>query len=84
MYIVPGQEQVTWDKKNLSLDKSYCYFDHFVQFYHDTPNSKGTRGQKNTFLYIDKCHNSVIKYGNMPINNPNPDIVGTNAYAKFE
>ena len=39
---------------------------------------------KNHFLYIDKCHNSVITYGNLPINDPKRDIVGTNAYAKFE
>ena len=36
------------------------------------------------FLYIDKCHNSVIYYRNLPINNPKRGIVGTNAYAKFE
>ena len=39
---------------------------------------------KNLFLYIDKCHNSVINYRNLPINNPKRDIVGTNAYAKSE
>ena len=39
---------------------------------------------KNHFMYIDKCHNSVVNYGNLPINNPKRDIVGTNAYAKFE
>ena len=39
---------------------------------------------KNHFLYIDKCHNSVINYRNLPINNPKRDIVGANAYAKFE
>ena len=39
---------------------------------------------KNQFLYIDKCHNSVINYRNLPINNPKRDIIGTNAYAKFE
>ena len=33
---------------------------------------------KNYFLYIDKCHNAVINYGNLPINNPKRDIVGTN------
>ena len=54
-----------------------------MKFHHDSPNSKGTRGQKH-FLYIDKCHNSVINYQNSPINNPKRDIVGTNAYAKFE
>ena len=54
-----------------------------MRFYHATPNSKGTRGKKNIF-YIDKCHNSVINYRNLPINNPKRDIVGANAYAKFE
>ena len=39
---------------------------------------------KKYFLYIDKCHNSVINYRNLPINNPKQDIVGTNAYAKSE
>ena len=34
---------------------------------------------KKTFLYINKCHNSVINYGNLPIYNPKRDIVGTNA-----
>ena len=38
---------------------------------------------KNNFLYIDKCHNSVMNYRNLLINNPKRDIVGTNAYAKF-
>ena len=35
-----------------------------------------------TFLY--KCHNSVMNYQNVPINNPKRNIVDTNAYAKFE
>ena len=39
---------------------------------------------KNHFLHIDKCHNFMINYRNLPINNPKRDIVGTNAYAKFE
>ena len=39
---------------------------------------------KNHFMYIDKCHNSVVNYGNLPINNPKRDVVGTNAYAKFD
>ena len=55
-----------------------------MKFHHNTPNSKGTRGQK-PFLYIDKCHNSVKNYGNLSINNdPKRDIVDTNVYAKFE
>ena len=39
---------------------------------------------KKHFLYIDKCHNSVINHRNLPIIDPKRDIVGTNAYAKFE
>ena len=39
---------------------------------------------KSHFLYIDKCHNYVIDYGHLPINNPRRDIVRTNAYAKTE
>ena len=39
---------------------------------------------KNHFLTIDECHNSVINYRNLPINNPKRDILDTNAYAKFE
>ena len=38
----------------------------------------------NHFIYINKCHNSVINYGNLPINNPKRVIVSTNAYAQFE
>ena len=55
-----------------------------MKFHHDALNSKGTRGKKKTFLYIDKCHNSVINYRKVPINNFKRDIVGTNAYAKFK
>ena len=54
-----------------------------MKFHHDTQKSKGPRGQK-PFLYIDKCHDSAIDYGNLPINNPKRDIVGTNTNAKFE
>ena len=39
---------------------------------------------QNHFLTIDKCHNSEINYQNLPINNPKPDILDINAYAKFE
>ena len=40
---------------------------------------------KNLFFFtIDKCHNSVIDYRNLPINNSKRDILDTNAYAKFE
>ena len=35
------------------------------------------------FLYIGKCRNSVINYGNLPINNLKWEV-GANAYAKFE
>ena len=30
---------------------------------------------KNHFLYIDKCHNFVINYRNLPINNAKRDII---------
>ena len=83
MYITPRQGRITSDDKISMLIKSFCYFDYFVKFHHDTPNSKGTRGQK-PFLTIDECHNSVINYRNLPINNPKRDILDTNAYAKFE
>ena len=69
--------------KFLSLYRAFVTMIIFVKFHHDTTNSKGTRRQK-PFLYIEKCHNSVINYRNLPINNPKRDIVGTNAYAKFE
>ena len=68
------------------MTKFLCLYTAFVisiisvKFHHDT--DKGTRGQK-PFLYSDKCHNSVINFGNLPINNPKRDIVGTNAYAKL-
>ena len=39
---------------------------------------------KDHFWYIDKCHNSVINYLNLPINNRKQDIVGTSGCAKFE
>ena len=54
-----------------------------MKFHNNALISKRTSGQKH-YLYIDKYHNSVINYRNSPINNPKPDIVGTNAYAKFE
>ena len=82
-YIAPGQGQITSDDKISMLIKSFCYFDHLVKFHYDTPNSKGTRGQK-PFLTVDKCHNTVINYRNLPINISKRDILGTNAYAKFE
>ena len=59
----------------------------FVKFHHDTPYNKGIIKEleaKNHFLTIDKCHNSVRNYQNLPINNPKRDILDTNAYAKFE
>ena len=39
---------------------------------------------KKHFMTIDKCHNSVANYRNLPIKNPRLDILDTNAYAKFE
>ena len=38
---------------------------------------------KKHFMTIDKCHNSVTNYRNLPINNPRLDILDTNAYAKL-
>ena len=67
--------------KFLGLYRAFVTAIIFVNFNHATPISKGTRGQK-PFFDIDKCHNSVINYRNLPINNPKRDIVGTNA--KFE
>ena len=46
MYVALGQGQITSDDKIFKLIYSFCYFDHFVKSHHDTPNSKGTRGQK--------------------------------------
>ena len=47
-----------------------------MKFHHDTPYSKRTKGQK-PFLYIGTCHNSMIDYRYLPINNPKRDIVET-------
>ena len=49
-----------------------------MKFHHDTPKVQKLEDM-NHFLYIDKCHNSVINHGNLPINNPQRDIVGANA-----
>ena len=38
---------------------------------------------KNHFFYFDKCHNSVINYRNLPINDPKRYTIGTDAYAKL-
>ena len=46
-----------------------------MKCHHDTLNSKGTTVEaKNHFLTIDKSHNSVINYRNLPINYPKRDI----------
>ena len=68
--------------KLLNKYRAFVTSNIFVKFHHDTPNSKGTRGQK-PFLYIDKCRNPVINYVNLPINNRKRDV-GTNASAKFD
>ena len=69
--------------KFLSEYRAFVTSISFVKFHQDIPKDRGNRGQK-PFLYINKCHNSVINYGILPINNPKRDIVGTNAYVKFE
>ena len=61
----------------------YRAFVTLISFVKDIPKDRGNRGQK-PFLYINKCHNSVINYGILPINNPKRDIAGINAYVKFE
>ena len=54
-----------------------------MKFHHDTQIVKEQEAKKH-FLSIDKCHNSMINYRNLPINILKQDIVGTNAYPKFE
>ena len=73
MYTAPGQGQINSNDNISKLIESFCSFDQFCE----------TRGQK-PFLYIDTCHNPVINYRNLPIDNPKRDIVRPNAYAKFE
>ena len=51
MYIAPGQGQITSDDNISMLIKSFCYFNHFLKFHHDTPNSKEMGGQKPFFVY---------------------------------
>ena len=80
MYIAPGQGQITSDSKISKLIYSFCYFDHFCE----VSSWYSKYYAKTHFWYIDKCHNSVINYRNLPINNPKRCIVGKSAYAKFE
>ena len=51
MYIAPGQGQITSDDKISMLIKSNVTSIIFVKFHHDTPTSKGTRGQKPFFVH---------------------------------
>ena len=55
MYIALGQGQIASDDEIFMLIKVLVISIIFVTFHYDTPNSKGTRGQKQ-FLTIDKCH----------------------------
>ena len=61
MHIAPEQGQILPKIKFLSKYKAFVTVIIYVKFHHDIPNSKGTTGQK-PFMYIDKCHNSVINY----------------------
>ena len=79
MYIAPGQGQITSDDKISELICSFCYFDRFCEV---SSRIVKELEAKIYFLYIDKCHNSVINYRNLSINNAKRDLVGTNAYAK--
>ena len=49
MYIARGQGQITSDDKISMLIKTFVTSIIFAKFHHDTPNSKGTRGQKPFF-----------------------------------
>ena len=51
MYIAPGQGQITSDDKISNLYRAFVTSIIFVQFRHDTPTSKGTRGQKSFFVH---------------------------------
>ena len=51
MYIAPGQGQITSEDKISYLYRAFVTSIIFVQFQHDTPTSKGTRGQKNIFVH---------------------------------
>ena len=50
MYIAPGQKQITSNDKISELIMSFCLIV-FVQFHHNTPISKRTRGQKPFFVH---------------------------------
>ena len=51
MYIAPGQGQITSDDEFLSKYTAFVTSIMFVKFHHDTPNSKGTRGQNPFFVH---------------------------------
>ena len=74
MYIAPGQGQITSDDKFLSLYRAFVTSIIFVKFHHDTPIVKELEA-KTFFWYINKCHNSVINYRNLPINNPSETLL---------
>ena len=52
MIIAPGQGQIISDDKISKQILSFCYFNHFMKFQHDTLNSKGTRGQIQFFCTL--------------------------------
>ena len=51
MYIAPGQGQITSDDKISNLYRAFVTSIIFVQFHHDTPTGKETRGQKIFFVH---------------------------------
>ena len=53
-----------------------------MKFHHHLPILKELE-VKHHFMYTDKWPNSVVKYRNLPNNNPKRDIVGTNAYTNL-
>ena len=84
MYIAQGPGQITSDDKISELIYSFCYYDHFLRSFIMIHQIVKESEAKNHLLYIDKCYNFAINYGNLPISNPKRYIVDTNAYAKFK
>ena len=75
MYIAPGQVKMTPKDRISVLIQTLSFFDYLCEiFHHDIPNSREQEAE-NTFLYIDKCHISVINYRNLSINNPKRYII---------
>ena len=55
MYVALGQGQIISDDKISKLILSFVTSIIFVKAHHDTPNSKGTRGQKPFFFFFFFC-----------------------------